>query len=323
MIKVTNLTKKFGQIKAVNNISFSVNIGEILGFLGPNGAGKSTTMRIITGFIPQTSGNVCVGGYDVLKHPLKTRENIGYLAESAPVYPDMTVTGFLKFCAEIRGFSGAALKKKVSETIEKCFLTKAQLQTVETLSKGYKQRVSFAQSIIHDPKYLILDEPTDGLDPNQKYEIRTMIRQMSKTKAIILSSHILEEVDIVCSRAIIITQGSIIADETPKQLRKRSKFYGAVSAIFNTPVKNDIISDLKKHKIIKNIDIKNDNRNLTVFPKTSETAILDTVLTILNNHKTKPVSVFVDKGRLDEVFRTLTVPPDNLLQNVNLSSFLH
>ncbi len=313
MIKVTNLTKNFGQIKAVNSISFSVDKGEILGFLGPNGAGKSTTMRIITGFIPQTGGNVSVGGLDVSKYSLKTREKIGYLAENAPVYPDMTVFGFLKFCAEIRGFSGTALKKRVSQTIEKCFLANVQLQTIDTLSKGYKQRVSFAQSIIHDPEYLILDEPTDGLDPNQKHEIRTMIRDMSKTKSIILSSHILEEVDIVCSRAIIIAKGSIIADESPKQLRMRSKFYGAVSADFNAPVKSAVISDLKKHKTIKQIDIKNNNKNLTIFPKTDKSVILDTVLTILNNHNTKPVSVFVSKGSLDEVFRSLTLGTDKLL----------
>jgi ABC-2 type transport system ATP-binding protein len=310
MIKVTNITKNFGVIKAVDDISFSVNKGEILGFLGPNGAGKSTTMRIITGFIPQTSGNVLVEGLDVSKYPLETREKIGYLAENAPVYPDMTVVGFLRFCAEIRGFSGKVLKKKVSETIEKCFLKSVEFQTIDTLSKGYKQRVSFAQSIIHDPKYLILDEPTDGLDPNQKHEIRTMIREMSKNKTIILSSHILEEVDIVCSRAIIIGKGSIIADETPKELRKRSKFYGAVSALFNHPVESAIISDLKKHKAIKQVDVENYNTGLTVFPKTNKTAILNIVFTILNNHNTKPVSVFVSKGRLDEVFRSLTSAHD-------------
>jgi ABC-2 type transport system ATP-binding protein len=222
MIEVKNLSKNFGTKKAVNNISFNVSKGEILGFLGPNGAGKSTSMRIITGFILPSDGAAIIGGADIVKNRLKAQAKIGYLPENAPVYPDMTVKGYLLFCAEIRGFKGHIKNKKVNEVIEKCFLEEVKNQSIYTLSKGFKQRVCFAQSIIHDPEYLILDEPTDGLDPNQKHEVRNMIKQMSANKAIILSTHILEEADSICTRAIIIANGKIAADDTPNNLKARS-----------------------------------------------------------------------------------------------------
>ena len=228
MIEVKRLTKQFGHHPVVDSISFTAEKGEILGFLGPNGAGKSTTMRMITGFFPPTSGTVIVGGSDILTQSLAARRKIGYLPENAPVYPDMTVSRYLDFCAEIRGFGGSAKKQRVGETLERCFLAGVRHQAVNTLSKGYKQRVCFAQSILHDPEYLILDEPTDGLDPNQKHEVRLMIREMSATKAIIFSTHILDEVDSVCSRAIIIAGGKVVADDTPEGLRKRSAFHGSV-----------------------------------------------------------------------------------------------
>src|SRR5436189_5370621 len=229
MIKVHNLAKAFGTKHAVDGVSFSVERGEVLGFLGPNGAGKSTTMRMITGFFPPTSGMVTVGGFDVVENPIPARRLIGYLPENAPAYTDMTVNGFLNFCAEIRGLKGAARQKAVDRVVEMCFLEAVLHQSVETLSKGYRHRTCFAQSIIHDPDVLVLDEPTDGLDPNQKHEVRGLIRRMGEKKAIIFSTHILEEVDAVCSRAIIIDRGKIVANGTPSQLRQKSEWAGAVT----------------------------------------------------------------------------------------------
>src|SRR3954468_20975918 len=229
MIKVDNLVKTFGPKRAVDGVSFSVERGEVLGFLGPNGAGKSTTMRMITGFIPPTEGKVTVGGFDMVENPIPAKRLIGYLPENAPAYTDMTVYGFLNFCAEIRGLKGDARKKAVARAVEMCFLESVLHQSVETLSKGYRHRTCFAQSIIHDPDVLVLDEPTDGLDPNQKHEVRQLIRRMGEKKAIIFSTHILEEVDAVCSRAIIIDRGRIVANGTPQELKQRSDVAGAIS----------------------------------------------------------------------------------------------
>src|SRR2546425_9148249 len=222
MIKVHNLAKMFGTKRAVDGVSFSVERGEVLGFLGPNGAGKSTTMRMITGFIPPTDGSVTVGGFDIVEQPIEARRLIGYLPENAPAYTDMTVYGFLQFCAEIRGLRGDAKKNAVNRVVEMCFLESVLHQSVETLSKGYRHRTCFAQAIIHDPEVLIMDEPTDGLDPNQKHEVRTLIRKMGQTKAIIFSTHILEEVEAACSRAIIIDRGRIVANGTPGELKARA-----------------------------------------------------------------------------------------------------
>src|SRR6476620_2516945 len=203
MIKVENLTKAFGPKIAVNGLSFNVERGEVLGFLGPNGAGKSTTMRMITGFIPPTAGKVTVGGHDMVENPIPAKKLIGYLPENAPSYTDMTLYGFLAFCAELRGLHVDARKQAVHRAVEMCFLEPVMYQSVDTLSKGSRHRTCLAQSIVHDPPVLVMDEPTDGLDPNQKHEIRTLIRRMGEDKAIIFSTHILEEVEAVCSRAII------------------------------------------------------------------------------------------------------------------------
>src|SRR6266404_1717101 len=230
MIRVQDLAKVFGTKHAVDGVSFAVERGEVLGFLGPNGAGKSTTMRMITGFIAPSAGTVTVGGFDVIEQPIPAKRLIGYLPENAPAYTDMTVFGFLNFTAEIRGLRGDAKKKAVNRVVEMCFLEAVLHQSVETLSKGYRHRTCFAQSIIHDPPVLVLDEPTDGLDPNQKHEVRTLIRKMGQTKAIIFSTHILEEVDAVCSRAIIIDRGRIVTNGTPQQLRQKSEYAGAVTA---------------------------------------------------------------------------------------------
>jgi len=228
MIKVENLKKNFGPKVAVNGISFSVERGEVLGFLGPNGAGKSTSMRMVTGFITPTSGRVTVGGHDMVENPVPAKRIIGYLPENAPSYSDMTVNSFLHFAAEIRGLTGDAKQKAVHRVIEMCFLEAVIHQSIETLSKGFRHRTCFAQSIIHDPEVLVLDEPTDGLDPNQKHEVRNIIRRMGEKKAIVFSTHILEEVEAVCSRAIIIDRGQIVANGTHAELKQRSENAGAV-----------------------------------------------------------------------------------------------
>jgi len=212
MLEVKNLKKRFGDFEAVKGISFSVKKGEVLGFLGPNGAGKSTTMRMITGFLPPTSGTAVIDGHDIAREPVAAKAAIGYLPESAPSYRAMVVE-------EIRGFTGAAARDAVARVIEKARLAPVARKTIETLSKGYRQRTCFAQAIIHDPKVLIMDEPTDGLDPNQKFTVREMIKEMAAEKAIVISTHILEEVDAVCTRAIVIADGEIKADGTPAQLK--------------------------------------------------------------------------------------------------------
>jgi len=222
MIKVENLVKAFGAKLAVNDVSFTVERGEVLGFLGPNGAGKSTTMRMVTGFIPPTSGRITVGGFDIVDQPLAAKRLFGYLPENAPGYADMSVHSFLSFCAELRGLSGNARKQAVNRAVELCFLESVLYQSIDTLSKGYKHRTCLAQSLIHDPGILIMDEPTDGLDPNQKYEVRNLIKRMGEDKAIIFSTHILEEVEAVCSRVIIIDRGRIVANGTPRELKARS-----------------------------------------------------------------------------------------------------
>ena len=219
MLEVKNLVKRFGSFEAVKGISFTVAKGEVLGFLGPNGAGKSTTMRMITGFLPPTSGTASICGHDVLQDPVGAKQCLGYLPESAPSYRAMTVRDFLRFIAEARGFYGKAAKARVDEVIEKARLAPVVNKTIETLSKGYRQRTCFAQAILHDPAVLIMDEPTDGLDPNQKPTVREMIKEMAAEKAIVISTHILEEVDAVCTRALVIADGQIKADGTPAQLR--------------------------------------------------------------------------------------------------------
>ena len=221
MIEVNSLTKRFGHKVAVDNLSFSVKKGEVLGFLGPNGAGKSTTMRMVTGFLPVTEGSIEIGGVSMIAKPMAAKKKIGYLPESAPLYNDMTVKGFLKFCASMRGLGGSSRKDAVEKAIETCFLQSVAHQSIETLSKGYRHRTCLAQSLLHDPEVLVLDEPTDGLDPNQKREVRKLIRNLGKEKAILFSTHILEEVHEVCTRAVIVDQGTIVADGTPEELTKQ------------------------------------------------------------------------------------------------------
>lgn len=222
MIEVENLSKHFGSKTAVDNLTFTVKKGEVLGFLGPNGAGKSTTMRMITGFIPPSAGDAKLCGISIVDQPTEAKKKVGYLPESAPLYNDMTVSGFLRFCADIRGLAGSAKKDAVERVIDTCFLNSVANQGIDTLSKGYRHRTCLAQSLLHDPEVLILDEPTDGLDPNQKHEIRQLIKRLGETKTILFSTHILEEVEAACTRAVIVDRGRIVIDGTPEQLLKQS-----------------------------------------------------------------------------------------------------
>lgn len=311
MIKVTNLAKVFGTKHAVDGISFSVERGEVLGFLGPNGAGKSTTMRMLTGFIPPTAGEISVGGFDIVKDPIPAKRLIGYLPENAPAYTDMTVSGFLNFAAEIRGLRSEARKKAVDRVVEMCFLQSVLHQSVETLSKGFRHRTCFAQSIIHDPDVLVLDEPTDGLDPNQKHEVRGLIRKMGEKKAIIFSTHILEEVDAVCSRAIIIDRGKIVANGSPQDLRRKSEYAGAVTVrvggVNNGVLKQKLSSLMLARKVV----VLEENASgvlARVYPKEVSGDLAWTIVNLSQAEKWTLQELHTEEGRLDEVFRSITMP---------------
>ncbi|MEO7300198.1 MAG: ATP-binding cassette domain-containing protein [Verrucomicrobiota bacterium] len=313
MIRVENLSKSFGPKLAVNKISFQVERGEVLGCLGPNGAGKSTTMRMITGFIPPSEGKVSVGGFDIVEKPIDAKRLIGYLPENAPSYADMTVSGFLHFTAEIRGLRGDAKKRAVNRVVEMCFLEGVLHQSVETLSKGYRHRTCFAQSIIHDPEVLILDEPTDGLDPNQKHEVRTLIRRMGEKKAIIFSTHILEEVEAVCSRAIIIDRGQIVANGTPQELKARSDISGAVTvrvANMEAAIVVQKLSQLPLARKVLTVKELSNKAWVRVLPK-SETIngeLARSISEIAKRENWQLEELHTEEGRLDEVFRNITMP---------------
>lgn len=313
MIKVENLVKAFGPKLAVNGVSFTVERGEVLGFLGPNGAGKSTTMRMITGFIPPTSGRITIGGFDVVENPIAAKRLIGYLPENAPAYTDMTVMGFLRFAAELRGLRGSARDKAVERAIELCFLESVRHQSIDTLSKGFRHRTCFAQSIIHDPDVLILDEPTDGLDPNQKHEVRTLIRRMGEKKAIVFSTHILEEVDAACTRAIIIDRGRIVANGTPQELRQRSEMAGAVTMRVKGPTAAELRDRLQQLSTVrKTLFVKEDGPALCARVVPSPTALdgqlEESLFDLVMREKWRLLELKTEEGRLDEVFRSITLP---------------
>lgn len=312
MIKVENLKKSFGAKRAVDGISFTVERGEVLGFLGPNGAGKSTTMRMVTGFIPPSEGTVSVGGFDMVEQPIPAKKLIGYLPENAPSYNDMTVLGFLNFTAELRGLQGDARKKAIHRAVELCFLESVLHQSVDTLSKGYRHRTCFAQSIIHDPEVLVLDEPTDGLDPNQKHEVRNLIRRMGEKKAIIFSTHILEEVEAVCSRAIIIDRGRIVANGTPAELKQKSDFAGVVSIKVSGIPASAAKDKLSAVSGVRKVNIVQEGGELSwlrVYPqdKTANGVLVRELAKLVAKESWQVEDLHPEEGRLDEVFRSITI----------------
>jgi ABC-2 type transport system ATP-binding protein len=301
MIRIENLVKSFGAKRAVDGISFGVERGEVLGFLGPNGAGKSTTMRMITGFMPPTSGRVTVGGHDVAESPLEAKRLIGYLPENAASYPDMTVKGFLEFAAELRGLTGTQKKQAVARVVERCFLEGVLRQSIDTLSKGYKHRTCLAQALIHDPEVLIMDEPTDGLDPNQKHEVRNLIRELGRNKAIVFSTHILEEVDAACTRAIIIDRGRIVANGTPEELRGMSELAGAVTLSAHG-------ANAEKLSALGRVEDLNGAYRIFPRDKSRAAELAQDVVELVNREGWKVEGMYSERGELDEVFRRITLP---------------
>jgi len=311
MIKVQNLAKSFGTKRAVDGVSFSVERGEVLGFLGLNGAGKSTTMRMITGFIPPTAGSVSVGGFDIVDNPIQARRLLGYLPENAPAYTDMTVNGFLHFAAEIRGLRGETKTRAVNRVVEMCFLESVLHQSIETLSKGYRHRTCFAQSVIHDPDVLVLDEPTDGLDPNQKHEVRGLIGRMGQKKAIIFSTHIFEEVDAACTRAIIIDRGKIVANGTPQELRQKSEWAGAVTARLGNVSNGVLKQKLSQLVLAKKVVVLEEGQSgvlVRVYPKQTSGELAWTIASLAQTERWTLQELHTEEGRLDEVFRGITMP---------------
>ncbi len=308
MIELKQLRKEFGSIVAVEGVTLSVAKGEVLGFLGPNGAGKSTTMKMITGFLTPTRGTATVCGHDVLQDPIAVKSAIGYLPEGAPLYPDMTPHSFLNFIAQTRQLSGDVARSRIAFAIDRLQLKGVVHQPIETLSKGFKRRVGFAQAILHDPPVLILDEPTDGLDPNQKHQVRQLIHEIAKDKCIILSTHILEEVDAVCTRVAIIAKGRVVADETPEKLVARSKYHNSVSLKLRPAPGTMVFDELRKVAGVSEVEDCGTSDGLVsciVLPKSGK-SILSDVSQLVRVKGWEVKQMHVEPGRLDEVFRDVT-----------------
>ena len=308
LLIIDGLSKRFGPITAVDGVSFRLHRGEVLGFLGPNGAGKSTTMRMITGYLAPDSGRIEVCGLDLAKAPIEARRRIGYLPEGAPAYGDMTPLGLLRFAAALRGFDSSTKARCVDATVDLLELKSVLRQPIETLSKGFKRRVGLAIALLHDPELLILDEPTDGLDPNQKHHVRTLLQEMAASKAIIISTHILAEVDALCTRAIVIAKGRIVSDAKPAELEARSSYHNAV--VLRMPVgaarpARDIIGSIAGVARVEQSWADGDTAELVVFPADG-LDILDPVCRAVEGAGFGINEVFVERGRLDEVFRQLT-----------------
>ena len=309
MLKIENLTKRYGSHIVVDDLSFCCAPGEVLGFLGPNGAGKSTTMKMVTGFVPPTVGRISICGHDIDQAPLEARRCIGYLPEGAPCYPEMTPRSFLEFVADIRHLTGTDRNTRLDSVIEALHLAPVLNQVIDTLSKGFKRRVGLAQAIIHDPEVLILDEPTDGLDPNQKHEVRELIRSMATNKMIVLSTHILEEVEAVCTRAIIIANGSIIADDTPEQLTRRSRYHNAVRLSVGANENLDQAqAALAQLVSIDGVEVDPSSRTITVLAgaQTRDGETWQEGFDLLSRQNWDITSLQLETGQLDQVFREIT-----------------
>ena len=306
MIKTEHLTKHYGSLTAVEDVSFQVGPGEVLGFLGPNAAGKTTTMRMLAGFVTPTSGRASICGHDVEAEPLAAKAALGYLPEGAPTYGEMTVRRILAFVADLRALKGARREQRLAHVIEHLQLGGVLDQTIETLSKGFRRRVGLAQAIVHDPPVLILDEPTDGLDPNQKHEVRTLINDMARDKIIVISTHILEEVDAVCTRAIIISRGRIVADDTPAGLAARSRYHNAVSLqLAESSQLESARAAVAALPSVAEVEVSEREARVTALPKPG--ALIFTAVSELAAHAgLKLKELHLEAGRLDEVFRTIT-----------------
>ncbi len=310
VLDVKSLVRRFGRETAVDDVSFSLKRGEVLGFLGPNGAGKSTTMRMITGFLPPGSGRAVICGHDIERAPLAAKARIGYLPEGAPLYGDMTPAGVLDFVARARGIARAERRRRIASAVERLELENAMDRPIETLSKGFRRRVGLAQAILHDPDLLILDEPTDGLDPNQKHQVRTLLKSLAKDKAIIISTHILEEVEPLCTRCIVLTHGRIVADDTPQGLLRRSRRHGAITIA--VPAERMAALRLELARVPEVAFIEETGGapspslvRLRVLPRDGA-RIADTVRALLTREGVAPAEFWSERGELDEVFRRLT-----------------
>jgi len=306
MIEISHLSKRYGALVAVDDVSFTVAPGEVLGFLGPNGAGKSTTMKMITGFLSPTAGTIRVCGHDVETEPLAAKSRMGYLPEGAPSYGEMTVRGFLDFIADIRELAGERRRGRLDDVIGRLALAGVLEQPIETLSKGFRRRVGLAQAILHDPQVLILDEPTDGLDPNQKHEVRALINSMAPDKIIVVSTHILEEVHAMCTRAIIIAGGCVLADDTPAGLEARSRYHDAVTLRIEDPVRlqaaREAIAQLPD---VATVEMTEREQRLTAFPRQGR-RILGEISAVVAREGWPVNELHLESGRLDEVFRAIT-----------------
>ncbi|MBV6417252.1 MAG: Vitamin B12 import ATP-binding protein BtuD [Steroidobacteraceae bacterium] len=306
MIKTERLTRRYESITAVENVSFEVKPGEVLGFLGPNGAGKTTTMRMIAGFIAPSEGTASICGHDIEREPLAAKAALGYLPEGAPSYGEMSVRGFLGFIADLRGLEGAARRTRLERVIDRLALGSVAAQTIDTLSKGFRRRVGIAQAILHDPPVLVLDEPTDGLDPNQKHEVRALINEMAAEKTIVVSTHILEEVDAVCTRAIIIARGRIVADDTPQGLAARSRYHNAVTLRLERaeqmPAARAALTALPQ---VAGVEVDGQLPKLTALPRDGAPLLAEVNALAAREHIALQ-SLELEAGRLDEVFRSIT-----------------
>jgi ABC-2 type transport system ATP-binding protein len=312
LVALEELSRDFGSIRAVDRVTFSVAKGEVLGFLGPNGAGKSTTMKMIAGFLAPSAGRAVVCGHDVVEAPIAAKRTLGYLPEGAPAYPDMTPLGFLGFIAAIRGFSGAERGRRIDLAVRRANLRAVLHQPIDTLSKGFKRRVGLAQALLHDPPVLIMDEPTDGLDPNQKHEVRALIAEMSADKAIVVSTHILEEVEAVCTRAIVIADGRVVADGTPAELAARDPRHQAVVLRLGRHAADGAARLIKSMTGVASVEVEQDamttadEATLVVRTHAGVAPPLEQVFALGRSEPWGMIDVRVERGRLDNVFRAIT-----------------